>query len=112
MRNNREAAAEALRRARLLVRRRVIRRQFAAVAATGLVCLGLIVAAALGISQSGDALYSNVKAPGVQGATFLQGETLGYVVIGASSFLLGVAAALLAFLIRKRASTEDLHEVP
>lgn len=105
MRSNREIAAEALRRAGSIRAARLRRRQLVLTSAAGITSLCLIMVAALGMDGLLRALPRREGLRGSLGATFLQSDALGYVVVGVLAFVLGVAVALVAFLLKKRSVT-------
>lgn len=99
---NQEIAAEALKRARVLLFQRKTRHQIVMVSTASLACLALIVATALSVGGAAGGIPGRRVVSGTLGALFLHNDALGYVVVGVLAFLLGIGVSLLAFLMRKR----------
>ena len=107
MRTDREAAAEAMRRAHSLRTKRVQRRGLGLVSLASVASLGLIIWLAVSLPGMVVEAPTQRAVSGTLGALFVHNASLGYIITGILGFVLGVCIALLAYMYKDKAKQDN-----
>lgn len=102
MKSTREIALEAMRRSGHIRRDRQRRQSLFVSGGAGIVSLALILMAGLTMPASIGTLPDTTQLSNSLGAMFVQSTSLGYIIIGLISFVLGICVALLSVYLHRR----------